>query len=108
MQIYVDANPRTIALVTDDGKKYIEDIEGAGLTSNQAEYYAITRALDNPDVTEILSDSQLAIKQLNGEYAIKDQKLKVCVGNIWALIIGRNIRFTWIPRERNLAGRLLG
>jgi len=108
VKVYVDANPTTIAIVTEYGGRYLEDIDGAGLTSNQAEYYAITKALDNPEATEILSDSQLAISQLNGKYAIRDQKMKRSVMVIWELIKDREVKFTWIPRKENLAGRILG
>ncbi|MGC8670085.1 MAG: ribonuclease HI family protein [Candidatus Micrarchaeia archaeon] len=54
-------------------------------TNNYAEYNAILNALewckanikgaDSPKL-EVYSDSELVVKQLNGEYKVKDQKLK--------------------------------
>lgn len=108
MKVYVDASPKAIALATEDGKKYLEGISGAGLTSNQAEYYAVTIALDDPSVTEVLSDSQLVVHQLNGTYAVRDPKMSNAVKLIWDKVRDRNVKFTWIPREQNPAGKILG
>ena len=57
---------------------------------------------------EILSDSELIIKQLNGEYAIRDATLEVACNEIWHLCRGYSVKFTWVPREENLAGKILG
>lgn len=52
-------------------------------TNNQAEYQALQAALDKllemsieSSVIEIFSDSELMIKQLNGEYRVKDANLR--------------------------------
>lgn len=50
-------------------------------TNNQAEYEALLRALDEvePDPEteiEVFSDSELMVKQLNGEYRVKNEGLK--------------------------------
>jgi ribonuclease HI len=51
------------------------------LTNNQAEYDALLRALadaapDADTALEIYSDSELLVRQLNGEYRVKDEGLK--------------------------------
>ncbi len=50
-------------------------------TNNQAEYRAIITALEtalklNVSHVQVLSDSQLIIKQINGQYRVKDASLK--------------------------------
>ena len=50
-------------------------------TNNQAEYQALILGLGlavSKDITEleIIMDSELVVKQLNGEYKIKDEKIK--------------------------------
>ncbi|MGQ9543003.1 MAG: ribonuclease HI family protein [Candidatus Bathyarchaeia archaeon] len=79
------------------------------LTNNQAEYKAIIAALK--DIPEkkltIYSDSQLAVKQLRGEYRIRDPKLRILASEVKRLCSNRKIVFEWIPREQNLAGRAL-
>jgi len=53
-------------------------INRVGLTNNQAEYDAIIQALcigsDDGKVV-IISDSEVVIKQINGEYKVKDPEL---------------------------------
>jgi ribonuclease HI len=64
------------------------------LTNNQAEYKAIIAALQeltDVDMT-IYSDSLLAVKQLEREYKIRNSE---------------EIIIKWIPREENLAGKVL-
>ena len=76
-------------------------------TNNVAEYIALITALIEclhytPDKLEIKSDSQLLIKQMQGEYRIKDrylQKLQFIANRLNSLY--PNIYFTHIPREEN-------
>ncbi len=61
-------------------------IEGAGclgtMTNNQAEYIALVKALEHARTLgahhrlRILSDSELLVKQMNGQYQVKDAKLR--------------------------------
>jgi len=80
-------------------------------TNNQAEYLAVLLALDfiadNPNINfkniELIGDSQLVIKQLAGEYKIKNQILKKLYWQIRKKIIslGLNIEYKHISREKN-------
>jgi ribonuclease HI len=83
-----------------------------GLTNNQAEYLAIYNALSSVEDKniEILSDSNLAVNQLNREWHIKEGSLRELFDKIQNLINerGLNVKFTWIPREENKAGKYLG
>jgi ribonuclease HI len=63
-----------------------EPIEEAGclgqLTNNQAEYTALVRALEHAlelgthHHLHILSDSELLVKQMNGQYRVKNEELR--------------------------------
>lgn len=76
-------------------------------TNNVAEYSGLILALEKAlelglKRIEILSDSELLIKQMNGQYSVRDEKLKA----LWArarTLIGRfpKASLRHIPREEN-------
>ncbi len=89
-------------------------------TNNEAEYHALLQLLSiirdhlpgrkagDPrrlgDV-KICSDSELLVKQMNGEYTVKEERLKRLRDEATQLIDGlESVRLEWIPREENLAG----
>lgn len=93
-------------------KKYSEYL-GEGPTNNEAEYQAVIFALkkfkalfgkklaENSDI-EIRSDSELMVKQLNGEYKILEPKIQELFMALWNLRLDfKKIKFTLIPREKN-------
>ena len=75
-------------------------------TNNIAEYIAVIKGLEAAhemgaiDV-HIKSDSQLIIRQLNGEYRVKDPKLKPLKNRVDALCQGLKVKFEHIPRDKN-------
>ena len=79
------------------------------LTNNQAEYKAIIAALQELSDKEmtIYSDSLLAVKQLEREYKIRNSELRKLASKVRVLSRDREIIFKWIPREKNLAGKVL-
>lgn len=92
-------------------KKYSEHLGEA--TNNEAEYQAVIFALKkfkalfgkklakNSEI-EIKSDSELLIKQLNGEYKILEPKIKDLFVAVWNLKIDfKKIKFTLISRQKN-------
>ena len=89
MRLYTDGacsgNPGPAAaawLVVDKGKVLLEGSEYLGEgTSNVAEYTAIIRGLEASIANgyldiKVLSDSQLCIRQINGEYKVRKLHLK--------------------------------
>ncbi|VVC04888.1 Ribonuclease HI [Candidatus Bilamarchaeum dharawalense] len=75
-------------------------------TNNIAEYTAIIKALEtahNMGETEvhIKSDSELAIRQLNNEYRVKDPELILLKKRVDHLCAGIKVSFEHIPREKN-------
>ena len=83
-------------------------------TNNEAEYLAILRLFIDEIISQqneehiVYSDSQLIVNQINHVYAINNPKLKSFVTKLWVQIINYNIKFEWIPREKNKTGKLLG
>ena len=93
-------------------KKYGEYL-GDNLTNNEAEYSAVVFALkkfkalfgkslaENTDI-EIRADSELVVKQLNGEYKLSDPKIQQFFIEIWNLKMDfKLVKFKHIPREKN-------
>ena len=108
--------PAAIGVVIKDSrgkifKEYSEYIDEA--TNNEAEYQAVVFALKKAKLLfgkkntkemeiEIKSDSELLVKQLNGEYKIKEENLIPLFIKIWNLKqdFGKML-FTLISREKN-------
>lgn len=98
---------------TSDGVIWTEEGQYLGVaTNNIAEYTAVKLALEKlsndfqkylPAEVEVRADSQLVIRQMLGEYKIKNPQLKVIYLQIQKLIadIG-DIVFTHVPREQNV------
>ena len=83
------------------------------ITNNQAEYLAIISALkkfvDSDDEVIIYSDSKNTVNQLNHEFAINNEQLRILAQESWLLIPKiSKLKIKWIPREENLAGKMLG
>ena len=93
-------------------KKYGEYL-GDNLTNNEAEYSAVIFALKKFKAlfgksiaeiseVEIRSDSELLVKQMNGEYKLADEKIQKFFIEIWNLKIDfKGVKFKAIPREKN-------
>ncbi|MFH1181302.1 MAG: ribonuclease HI family protein [bacterium] len=96
----------------DSFKQYSEYL-GEGQTNNEAEYQAVIFALKKFKAlfgkkiagiseVEIRSDSELLVKQLNGEYKILEPRIKDLFIEIWNLRTDfKKIKFTLISREKN-------
>ena len=98
-------------------KKYSEVLGEA--TNNEAEYQAVIFALEkfkalfgkklakSTDI-DIKSDSELLVKQLNGEYKILEPDLQPLFLKIWNLKLDfKKIKFSLIPREKNKEADML-
>jgi len=83
------------------------------ITNNQAEYMAIISALKKfsgtADEIVIYSDSKNTVSQLNHEFAINNDQLRTLARETWDLVAKfPNLKINWIPRNQNLAGKMLG
>ena len=88
-------------------------IKKSDLTNMEAEYTAILSALEKYAYTQkplvLYSDAQTVVLQINHEYSIKKDTLRDLARKIWLLIKKYpSVEIKWIPREENLAGKMLG
>jgi ribonuclease HI len=102
-------------LETDDGTVLAAHGEAIGTaTNNVAEYRALVAGLEKAlelhvDEVEVVSDSELLVKQMRGEYKVKNETLR----DLWdeASTLARRLRsvgYTAVRREHNeLADRLV-
>lgn len=83
-------------------------------TQNMGEYQAVLAALGAAEKRgykelTVLSDSQLIVRQITGQYATKDPDLGWLRWEVQGLLPKfERVEFIWIPREENIAGRALG
>jgi probable phosphoglycerate mutase len=102
-------------LETDDGTVLAAHAEAIGIaTNNVAEYKALIAGLEKaielavPDV-EVVSDSELMVKQMRGEYMVKNEALRELSLRAARLAsaVGK-VRYTAVRREQNkLADQLV-
>lgn len=81
-------------------------------TNNIAEYQAILLGIkifkkyllvhsDTDPVLECYLDSELIVKQMKGEYKVKDAGLKTIYSKVQENIQGMNVTFSHVRREKN-------
>jgi ribonuclease H / adenosylcobalamin/alpha-ribazole phosphatase len=102
-------------LEADDGTVLAAHGETIGTaTNNVAEYRALVAGLEKAhelqvDEVEVVSDSELLVKQMRGEYKVKNEALREL--SIQAARLARqigNVSYTAVRREHNeLADRLV-
>jgi ribonuclease HI len=83
----------------------LDEYLGEG-TNNVAEYTAVIRALETAHSmgdakVHVKSDSLLLVKQLNGEYKVRDAGLRALKNMVDGLCHGLEVHFEHIPREKN-------
>lgn len=111
--------PAAIGIVFSDnsGKEIYSYKEFIGQgTNNEAEYRAIIKALDilvkshwfslkNDSGGEVVCrlDSQLVVEQINGNYKVKQDHIKILISELREITgqIRLKITFSYIPREEN-------
>jgi len=102
-------------LESDDGHVLAAHGERIGTaTNNVAEYRALVAGLEKAlelgvDELEVVSDSELLVKQMRGEYRVKNEALRELRDEAEALARRlRKINYTAVRREHNeLADRLV-
>ena len=128
MRIFCDGSSSKYMIYPENGRPRLYT-NPKGATHNESEYlavisalfYALQRSLIPPGDLEIITDSQLVVRQLNGIkcklglayedpiYGIKDQKMGVLAHIVEQILklFHLSVAFKWVPREDNLAGQEL-
>ncbi len=102
-------------IVKRDGKTIYSDYGIAGepfsedSTNNVAEYTALVKALEwlfannlGSSRVKIMSDSQLIVNQLTGDYKVKAKRMLSLYRQVLKLMSTfQEIQIKWVPREKN-------
>jgi ribonuclease HI len=106
-----------IIIYDDHGRCQAEHCEYLGIaTNNVAEYSAliaclkiITSRFTQCTELRVQSDSELLVRQMNGQYKVRDKKLQKFSGEVRRLLADASFKFslTHIPREKNSQADLL-
>jgi ribonuclease HI len=102
-------------LEAEDGTVLAAHGEAIGeATNNVAEYRALVAGLQKAlefgvDQLDVVSDSQLLVRQMSGEYKVKSEALRTLSGEAAALARQlKRVTYRSVPREHNeLADRLV-
>ena len=102
--------PAAIGVVIEDdqGRTVYEASRALGVrTNNEAEYLALITALEylkgaRPSHVEFLLDSELVVRQLKGEYKVKEPRLQSLYGQVIMLLNAvPKHRIRHVPRSEN-------
>lgn len=103
-----------IVIYNNMGEKVKEISQYIGETTNNfAEYKALITALEavkplKPEFVEVYMDSELVVKQINGEYRVKSKNLKPLYQTVKACIKSfKGFALEHINREKNTEADLL-
>lgn len=113
MKIYCDGSGwngqrSRFAVACENGKNKIITFTD-NRTNNEMEYMAVLYALEHfaGSGDKILTDSQLVVNQVNGNWKVKQAHLFEFCQTAKTALDEKGCALTWIPREENMAGHLL-
>jgi len=99
-----------VVLQDDNGKTIEQHKESIGIaTNNQAEYRALIKGLQTalrhrPNLLHVLLDSELLVKQLNGQYRVRSPHIRDLHTQAADLIRKfERVEVEWVSREWNRA-----
>jgi len=117
MRIYCDSSVKEACLVVEGQEPKIVSYPEA-VTVNVGEYRAVLLALEEANYQHlvkatILTDSLLVVNQVNGVWRCKKKHLLPYRDKVRDILLhmsfvpARKYSLNWIPREENLAGKVL-
>ena len=110
IKVWVDGAPHEICVIIGSDEPII--IKNDYVTNTTGEYHALKTALESIKTYEkyvIYTDSQVVAFQMRGLYKINHEHLLLLKTECENIIEDRglDIVIEWVPREQNLAGRIL-
>jgi len=60
-----------------------------------------------PPPVLVCSDNEVVVKQLSRQYHIGNDRLRKLAQQIWQMTKNVEVKYQWIPRAENLAGKML-
>jgi len=77
-------------------------------SNNEMEYLALITALEIANKEDIIfSDSQLVVNQVSLKWKCNYEHLRLLRDTCIRILKDKNVRIIWIPRNGNLAGKIL-
>ncbi len=55
----------------------------------------------------VCCDNEVVVRQLSREYHIGDSRLRKLAQRVWQMIENVEVKFQWVSRKENLAGKML-
>jgi ribonuclease HI len=105
MQWWSDGGLHRICVTNDDGKVWIEKVDG---TSNENEFRAMILALTKAvDGDIIFADSQLVVNELIKNWKCRKAHLMPLYCQAKKILSGKKIEIEWVSRNFNRAGWIL-
>ena len=76
-------------------------------TNNEMEYASLIRALEEAETGDhLFTDSQLLVGQVTAGWKVNFAHLRPLVKDAKRLVAEKKVKLTWVPREKNLAGKV--
>jgi len=110
--IWIDGSTTRLAYIIEDFAPRVLGLPKKA-TVNEGEYhaliYALREAIDLGFLrVSVWSDSQLIVRQVNGQYKCRNDRMKILLEEAQRLIaLFQSFKIIWLPREENKAGWLL-
>ena len=111
MRIFCDSSTKEACIVF-EGQEPIIISYPAPVTVNQGEYQAVILALEEAkrlkwEEVEIFTDSLLVVSQVDGMWRCRAKHLLPFRDKVRSLACDISAMIKWLPREENLAGKVL-
>ena len=89
-----------------DARQYDATIESG------REFYQVGTPSDRtvrplPPPVLVCSDNEVVVKQLSRQYHIGNARLRKLALQVWKMVENVDVKFEWVPRRENLAGKIL-
>jgi len=111
MKIWIDGSgwngrESKFAVVFEDGR-IVQEATREKKTNNVMEYESLIKALEScKEGDEIFTDSQLLVGHVLGGWKVRKKHLLPYVQKAQKLVGEKKVKLTWVPREKNKAGKL--
>ena len=88
-----------------------ESIDEASKTE-RSEFYNVASPSDKtprplPPPVLVCCDNEVVVKQLSRQYHIGNERLRKLAQGVWQMTQNVDVKYQWIPRAENLAGKML-
>ena len=80
--------------------------------SGEDEFYNVASPSDKtkrplPPPVLVCCDNEVVVKQLSRQFHIGNEKLRKLAQRVWQMTQNVEVKYMWIPRSENLAGKML-